>query len=367
MTQPKPSTASSTSSPTGAKIRSVSSCAASLGAIVAQRLIPKIGGGRVAAFEVLIANHPVRNLIREGKSNQLMNVMTTNQAEGMRTMESSLATLINADVITYEVRSKCPPTRRKSLGPWATWSAPQFRYDGANARTSGTGICPIPWWPASRRVPRVGWWPAPSSLARPLRPRTEDHFDLRRSARSTTDVQCGRGQRPHWLSRPVDARRRACDREARSLLGRRGAAVHSAPGRSTVEEGGTGTEENLDAVTKELLPRYREVAMEMAPYRQRTVYEVHSRVELLSTQRGMRRCATQAQRGRMDERRSRWRKDPRSRPDSRRAVREMCPIRISSTWQPSCGTARRIFARAAMRVPADPEWDSEGIRMEIVR
>jgi len=76
--------------------------AASLGAIVAQRLIPKIGGGRVAAFEVLIANHPVRNLIREGKSNQLMNVMTTNQAEGMRTMESSLATLINADVITYE-------------------------------------------------------------------------------------------------------------------------------------------------------------------------------------------------------------------------------------------------------------------------
>ncbi len=76
--------------------------AASLGAIVAQRLVPRIGGGRVAAFEVLIANHPVRNLIREGKSNQLMNVMTTNQSEGMRTMESSLAALIKDDVITYE-------------------------------------------------------------------------------------------------------------------------------------------------------------------------------------------------------------------------------------------------------------------------
>jgi twitching motility protein PilT len=75
---------------------------ASLGAIVAQRLVPRIGGGRVAAFEVLIANHPVRNLIREGKSNQLMNVMTTNQAEGMCTMESSLATLIKSDVISYE-------------------------------------------------------------------------------------------------------------------------------------------------------------------------------------------------------------------------------------------------------------------------
>ena len=67
-----------------------------MGAIIAQRLIPKMGGGRVAAFEVLIANHPVRNLIREGKSNQLMNVMTTNQADGMCTMETSLATLIVA-------------------------------------------------------------------------------------------------------------------------------------------------------------------------------------------------------------------------------------------------------------------------------
>jgi twitching motility protein PilT len=76
--------------------------AASLGAILAQRLVPKIGGGRVAAFEVLIANHPVRNLIREGKSNQLLNVMTTNQKEGMCTMESSLATLIRAGLITYE-------------------------------------------------------------------------------------------------------------------------------------------------------------------------------------------------------------------------------------------------------------------------
>ena len=75
---------------------------ASLGAIIAQRLLPKIGGGRIAAFEVLIANHPVRNLIREGKSNQLMNVMTTNQSEGMQTLEVNLAALINDGIITYE-------------------------------------------------------------------------------------------------------------------------------------------------------------------------------------------------------------------------------------------------------------------------
>jgi twitching motility protein PilT len=76
--------------------------AASLCAVVAQRLVPKIGGGMVAAFEILIATHPVRNLIREGRSNQLQNVMFTNQKEGMQTLENSLAALVVENVISYE-------------------------------------------------------------------------------------------------------------------------------------------------------------------------------------------------------------------------------------------------------------------------
>ena len=76
--------------------------AASLSAIIAQRLVPRIGGGMVAAFEVLIATNPVRNLIREGRSNQLANVMFTNTKEGMQTLEYSLATLITDGVVTYE-------------------------------------------------------------------------------------------------------------------------------------------------------------------------------------------------------------------------------------------------------------------------
>jgi twitching motility protein PilT len=76
--------------------------ASSLSAIIAQRLIPKIGGGMVAAYEVLIATSPVRNLIREGRSNQLANVMFTNTKEMMMTLESSLATLIADGVIAYE-------------------------------------------------------------------------------------------------------------------------------------------------------------------------------------------------------------------------------------------------------------------------
>ena len=76
--------------------------AASLSAIFAQRLIPKIGGGVVAAFEVLIATSAVRNLIREGRSNQLSNIMFTNAKEGMQTLENSLAQLIVDGIVSFE-------------------------------------------------------------------------------------------------------------------------------------------------------------------------------------------------------------------------------------------------------------------------
>ncbi len=75
---------------------------ACLGAVIAQRLLPRIGGGMVAAFEILIANNPVRNLIREGKTNQLLNVISTNQQEGMVTLEASLVDLIGAEVVTFD-------------------------------------------------------------------------------------------------------------------------------------------------------------------------------------------------------------------------------------------------------------------------
>jgi twitching motility protein PilT len=76
--------------------------AAALAAVVAQRLVPRATGGMVAAFEILVATSAGRNLIREGKTNQLRNVMTTNSDAGMCTMETSLSGLIDKGVITYE-------------------------------------------------------------------------------------------------------------------------------------------------------------------------------------------------------------------------------------------------------------------------
>jgi twitching motility protein PilT len=76
--------------------------AAALTGIVYQRLIPRVGGGLVAAYEVLIANSAVRNLIKEGKTHQLRNSLVTGQREGMITFEQSLSALVQAGSISYE-------------------------------------------------------------------------------------------------------------------------------------------------------------------------------------------------------------------------------------------------------------------------
>ena len=73
-----------------------------LQAIVSQRLVPSIGGGRVVAAEVLIANPAVRNIIREGKSHQLDAVIQTSAEQGMQTMDRTLANLVQSGTITYD-------------------------------------------------------------------------------------------------------------------------------------------------------------------------------------------------------------------------------------------------------------------------
>ena len=76
--------------------------AASLAGVISQRLLPRIGGGMVAAFELLISNQAAKNLVREGKTHQLRNVMHGNRADGMLTLEASLNERIDAGLITVE-------------------------------------------------------------------------------------------------------------------------------------------------------------------------------------------------------------------------------------------------------------------------
>lgn len=71
-------------------------------AIVSQRLIPAIGGGRIAAAEILVATPAVRNIIREGKSHQLEAVIQTGAEFGMQSMDKQLVNLIHEGNITYD-------------------------------------------------------------------------------------------------------------------------------------------------------------------------------------------------------------------------------------------------------------------------
>lgn len=77
--------------------------AESLQAVVAQVLVPKMGGGRVAAHEVLLATPAVRNLVREGKVAQLYSAMQTGGALGMQTLDSCLQGLVRQGLISREV------------------------------------------------------------------------------------------------------------------------------------------------------------------------------------------------------------------------------------------------------------------------
>ena len=71
-------------------------------AICSQRLIPKIGGGRIAAAEILVANSGVRAIIREGKTYQLDTAIQTGAEQGMQYMDSTLVKKINNGIINYE-------------------------------------------------------------------------------------------------------------------------------------------------------------------------------------------------------------------------------------------------------------------------
>jgi twitching motility protein PilT len=88
-------------------------------AILSQTLLPKLSGkGRVPAFEVLIANTAVRNLIRDGKTYELGNIIQLSAVENMQTLDQCLATLVRLKAVSAEealLRSSHPDRLQKLL------------------------------------------------------------------------------------------------------------------------------------------------------------------------------------------------------------------------------------------------------------
>ncbi|MCS7170982.1 MAG: PilT/PilU family type 4a pilus ATPase, partial [Aquificaceae bacterium] len=78
--------------------------------VISQRLVPKIGGGKVLAYELMIPNTAIRNLIRENKLQQIYSIMQAGQAQtGMQTMNQSLYSHYKAGLISLEDAYKLSP------------------------------------------------------------------------------------------------------------------------------------------------------------------------------------------------------------------------------------------------------------------
>ncbi len=110
----------------------------SLRGVIAQALLPKAGGGRIAAIEILVATKAVANLIREGKTFQIPSAMQTGKREGMITYENAIEKLIASGKIEAKVGmeflGKAPPVDMPKEVP-----APPPQKTGAQAAMGAMG------------------------------------------------------------------------------------------------------------------------------------------------------------------------------------------------------------------------------------
>lgn len=92
----------------------------SLRGVVSQTLLPRIGGGRVAAFEVLICHSGVRNLIREGKTHQIYNLIQTGAKDGMQLLDQNLKEIVGQGLVTFDdavAKASNPAEFEKTVTP----------------------------------------------------------------------------------------------------------------------------------------------------------------------------------------------------------------------------------------------------------
>ncbi len=74
----------------------------SLQAVISQSLLKKMGGGRIAAHEIMIGTPAIRNLIREAKVPQMYSVLQTSQAIGMQTLDQCLQNLVQKGLVSKQ-------------------------------------------------------------------------------------------------------------------------------------------------------------------------------------------------------------------------------------------------------------------------
>jgi predicted RNase H-like nuclease len=166
---------------------------------------------------------------------------------------------------------------------------------------------------------------------------------------------------------------RAADREARLLLGfPHSGAIGSAPAKRTL---GATTYDRalklnggvLDIITWQQLDRIAEAVGDMEPYLQRMVYEVRAELSFFQLNEDKPMRYRKASSAGLRERRALL---LRRLPGAERVLDASLPRVRPTHLSDACAalwTSRRIAARAMSRLPEQPEWNSDGMRMEIVR
>jgi twitching motility protein PilT len=71
--------------------------------VISLRLLPKVGGGRIPAYEIMVANHAIRNVIRDNKIYEVPNIIHTSLEEGMVPLDKTLALLVKQGLVEFEV------------------------------------------------------------------------------------------------------------------------------------------------------------------------------------------------------------------------------------------------------------------------
>lgn len=166
---------------------------------------------------------------------------------------------------------------------------------------------------------------------------------------------------------------RAADHAARQVLGfPHAGAIGSTPTRAALaerdyEKARAANGGLLDVVTWQQFGKIRELDSEMQPYLQRQVYEVRPELSFLQLNEDEPMKHTKDSRAGQRERQEVLR---RRMPGSERIIdADVVGVRLAHLTDAAVTlwTARRIVARAVNRLPEDPEWDDNGLRMEIVR
>jgi len=159
---------------------------------------------------------------------------------------------------------------------------------------------------------------------------------------------------------------RTCDLEVREILGLREPTLHSTSTHVRPEEIVADSDERLYAIPSKMLPLYREVAAQISTSSQRIVHEGHPELSFYQLNGSMP---------------LRWSRDEEPGQQERRALLEQkvpgvdriidaeleqVPQKHLMDCAALLWTARRVLGHAANRIPTTPEWDSEGLRVEMV-